>query len=94
MVVVGGGLEVVVGDGSQVVTGTYTLVGGGGGGGGAEEGEGEGAEPPESKSHVPVRTPSERSPKNSKRPSEKSRPAYGQPGHYCCGNIQYIERET
>jgi hypothetical protein len=90
VVVAGGGWEVVVGDGSQVVTGIYTLVGGGGGGGGGGgegEGDGEGEEPPELKFHVPVRTPSEISPKNSKRPCEKSRPVSGQPGHFCCGNI-------
>lgn len=84
VVVVEGGCEVVVGDGSQVVRGIATLIGDGEGEG---EGAGAGAAPPEPKSHEPVRTPSPMSPKNWKRPCEKSRPPYGQPGHCCSSNL-------
>lgn len=89
-VVVGGGCDVVVGDGMKVVKGITTLVAGIGEG----DGEGEGEEPPDPKSHEPVRTPTETSAKNSKRPCEKSRPSVGHPGHYCCGNIWYVEKGT
>lgn len=64
-----------------VVVGVGVGVGvvGVGGGGGVEEGLG--GDPPEPKFHVPVKTPAETSAKNSKRPSDKSRPPKGQPGH-------------
>lgn len=97
VVVVEEGCQVVVGDGSKLVTAIFTLVVGGGGGGGGEgdgDGDGDGEEPPESNSHEPVRTPTEISAKNSKRPCEKSRPSSGQPGHCCRDNIWHGGRET
>ena len=59
----------------------------GGGGGGVDvcvgegEGEGDGDALPEPKVQLPVSTPMDSGAKNLKRPSEKSSPLTGQPGH-------------
>lgn len=76
-VVVGAGVEVgdvVVGGCHVVVGGCQVVVG---------SGEGEGAPAP--KTHVPYKTPADSDAKYVNRPSEKSRPAKGHPGHYITG---------
>lgn len=79
-------LQVLVG-GVQVEVGVVLVVGGGV----HEEEEDAGALPPplpSAKFQVPYRTPAPRSEKKLKRPSERSRPPYGQPGHYIEGMRQ------
>ena len=86
----GGGVQVVVGSGGgggvHVVVGLGLGVGLGGAGGGVGVGlggSGAGAAGPSSLNHhLPLSTPTSSDAKWSNKPREKSRPPWGQPGHY------------